>query len=359
MFPHFKPETRGGFTVVELLVSAAVVAMLLIVLVSMTDSTRRTWSYTSGKLEQFREARLAFESITRRLSQATLNAYWDYDNPALPTKYVRQSELRFVSGRADEIVSAALPPSFGAPESLVSHACFFQAPLGYSEVGGTPNGTDFSGLENVLNTWGYFIHYGDDANLVPNPLQARVPARTRFRLYELMEPSEQLSIYKYTSGNSSYNDRTWFTNRITAGYTRVVAENIIALVLIPKLSSSDLAAGGYTAASLAPEYLYDSTGRDMPTLTDKNLNPKNQLPPILNITLVAVDEASFARKHPTPAELNLNGYFDKVGDTTDPGAAGYARDLKDLQDQLLSKQLSYRVFSSDVSIKAAKWSREQ
>src|SRR5437867_2293961 len=81
----------GGFTLVEVMVSMAILVLLLLVLVSITDATRKTWSYTSSKIEQFQDAREAFESITRKLSQATLNTYWDYDNPLTPTRYLRQS----------------------------------------------------------------------------------------------------------------------------------------------------------------------------------------------------------------------------------------------------------------------------
>jgi len=49
--------------------------LLLLILVSMTNAIRNTWSHTTAAAEQFRDAREAFESITRKLSQATLNTY--------------------------------------------------------------------------------------------------------------------------------------------------------------------------------------------------------------------------------------------------------------------------------------------
>src|SRR5207249_4696774 len=100
--------------------------------------------------------------------------------------------------------------------------------------------------------------------------------RYRFRLMELMEPSDTLTLYTYTSGltgttpkNSTYTGSEWFKTPLglpaATRPARALAENIVALVILPKLSLADQAAGvpPYTDASLAPAYLYDSTGTNM------------------------------------------------------------------------------------------------
>ena len=92
------PFHREGFTLVEVLVAMALLTLIALLLTSMTGATASTWRYTAARIEQFRSAETAYESITRRLSQATLNTYWDYDSPTAPTKYLRQSDLRFISG---------------------------------------------------------------------------------------------------------------------------------------------------------------------------------------------------------------------------------------------------------------------
>jgi uncharacterized protein (TIGR02599 family) len=92
---HRAGNAEEGFTLVELLVSVGLITLIALLLASMTNATASTWRYTTGRIEQFRSAEMAFEAVTRRLSQATLNTYWDYDNPAAPRKYVRQSDLRF------------------------------------------------------------------------------------------------------------------------------------------------------------------------------------------------------------------------------------------------------------------------
>ena len=186
----------AGFTILELLVSIAVVSVLLVVLASVSGHVQKVYRSSMGKAEQFREARTAFEAITSRLAQAALNTYWDYDNPNNPTRYMRQSELRFQSGNAPALLGNTYPPS---------HAIFFQAPLGL-----TTNSTAYGGLDNLLNTWGYFIEFGDDSNIRPGFLDTSgVAKRPRFRLMELSLPTENLAL----PGNSTTS--TWFSTAAT------------------------------------------------------------------------------------------------------------------------------------------------
>ena len=102
---HLAPPRRqisAAFSLVELLVAVTITAMLLLMVVQVLGSTQRAWKNTRSSVGSFRDARQAFETITRRISQATLNSYWGYDNPAAPTTYLRQSELHFVCGPADD-----------------------------------------------------------------------------------------------------------------------------------------------------------------------------------------------------------------------------------------------------------------
>ncbi|XHR29496.1 MAG: Verru_Chthon cassette protein C [Chthoniobacteraceae bacterium] len=342
MSPEQSSASRRGFSLVEIMVSMTIVTLILLVLVSLTDSVRRTWSYTTTKTEQFRDAREAFESVTRRLSQATLNTYLDYDYPLtgsgkadttqLPSRYARQSELRFISGTAQTLIASG---------SSATHAVFFQAPIGYSDK------SDYADLQKLLNTCGYFIEFGDDTATRPTFITtAIVPPRYRFRLMEMVEPSESLTLYKYTSGYPGYTGTDWFTVPLglASRPAQVRAENIIALIILPKLAAEE----DSTGAKLAPAYSYDSTL----TAADATLNSKNQLPPVVQITMVAVDETSFSRyqKNSTMTDLTSGLFTD---------ATQYDSDLSRLQTILQDKKLNYRVFTTNVSLKNAKWSREQ
>lgn len=369
-------KPAAAFTLVELLVTMAILMILMVVLVSMVGQTSTLWQRTSSKVEQFREARRGFEAVTRRLSQATLNTYWDYDNPTTPTRYLRQSELRFISGRG---LLAGVTPNDPRP----THSIFFYAPLGFVQPSSATDTTyaNYQGLDTLLNLWGYFIEYANDKAMLP-PFVPENKARKRFRLLELMQPSQALDLYKLeadaatpqggTNGNLNYTAQTWFKNVVGAQPrpVHVLAENIIALVLLPKLTKTDQAklpsssAGAFTDASLAPKYLYDSTGTGMSTTGTPALNPTNQLPPVVQVTMVAIDEASAIRmsdQDNADLQNELAGLFTDptklVSDLTgkpSPPANGLP-----LEQYLTSKRINYRVFTSDVSIRAAKWSTNQ
>lgn len=341
-----------GFTLVELLVSMALISLVALLLVAMTGATSSTWLRTTGRIEQFRGAETAFEAITRRLSQTTLNTYWDYDNPTAPKKYLRQSDLRFISGNmtagTNKLLTVMQPrrPTQGV---------FFQAPLGFVD-----DTTNFSGLANLINTWGYYVEFNYDARppfIEALPAASKPPNRWRYRLMELMQPSNGLSIYSYTSGNPAYVGKEWFAASLPAATqppaalpaspTRVLAENVVALILRPQMSKRDAETTGKT---LTKNYFYDSTVTD----ADPDINPKSQLPPILQVTMVAIDEAS-ANRIANGANLPA---FDAQLDTLFLDTTKFDADLTTLQTALSNQRISFRVFTSSVSIRRAKWSRK-
>jgi len=377
-----------AFTIVELLVSTAVFLIILVVLLNMTTFVGKIWQQSTAKIEQFRNARNGFEAMTRRLSQATLNTYWDYDNASAPTTYLRQSELRFICGRNRP---GGTPPLAG---QLGSHAIFFQAPLG---VRSTSAG--LIDLNQLLNTCGYYVEFGSDQKYRPPFLPISVKEKYRFRLVEMIEPAERLAIYNYTSGKGKYGDligvgnpapktnvnATLYVSASTAGavfpqpagppgtysglewlndplyypdaiglnsqphvFSRVLAQNIIAMVILPKLSDQE----DPTQTLLAPLYGYDSSAYKAPA----DINPKNQLPPIVRVTLVALDESSAAR---IDRESTQPGVGELGVDLTSlfTNASQYSTDLKTLEQALQSKRLQYRVFTTEVAIPGAKWSR--
>ncbi len=124
-------ERRGrrGFTLIEILVAIAVLSVLMVLVFSVIEDTSRIWRRSTAKIEAFQDARNAFQLITRTLSQATLNVYYDYfdsggssmaayqrasNSSALesftPDRYGRQSELSFQIGPNGDF---AIPERFG------------------------------------------------------------------------------------------------------------------------------------------------------------------------------------------------------------------------------------------------------
>ena len=336
----------------------AVLAVLVVVLASILNQTTTAWRSARGKIEEFRQARDGFESMSRKISQSTLNTYWDYldasnatrttnnSSTFVPARYARQSELRFISGPALAGTATGVTPR-------PTHSIFFVAPLG--EVSST---TDYSGLPNLLNTWGYYVEYADDSNMRPGFLRGLEPPlkKSRFRLMELMQPSEAMTLYKYTSGSSTYDGKEWFTDALDPSSAvppsqasppvHVLAENVIALVLLPKLTPQE----DSTGTLLSPAYSYDSTVKRATAA----INSKNQLPPVVQITMVSIDETSANRM----TAADNTALQTKLG-TLFTDATQYAADLATLEQYLVDKRINYRIFTTNVSIKGAKWSREQ
>jgi uncharacterized protein (TIGR02599 family) len=217
---------------------------------------------------------------------------------------------------------------------------FFLAPLGIVDD------SSYGGLQSLLNTWGYFIEYSDDSKLRP-PFVTQ-PVKNRFRLMELMQPSESMTIYTYTTGTSAYSGHEWFTDALAAASppVHVLAENVIALVLIPKLTPEE----DPTGALLSPAFSYDSTVKR----SDAKINTKNQLPPVVQMTMVAIDETSANRMSAADAsevQTKLGSLF--------TSASQYSADLATLEEFLTGKKINHRVFTTNISIKGAKWSRDQ
>jgi uncharacterized protein (TIGR02599 family) len=351
------PRT-AGFTLIEVLVAASIVVVLMGVLLGMTDQTQRLMSSTSGKVEQFQGSRVGFEAMTRRLSQATLNTFWEYDNPAKPTKYLRSAELRFVSG-----VTATLAKGSGDGKIRPGHCVFFHAPNGLVD-----DQKKYGALDNLINVWGYFLEVGTDEDTIPPFLRGEIPEKKRFRLMEFMQPSEQLKTYQFQANTS--ND--WFAPMVTGTNrpVRVLAENVIGLFILPRLSRADeelwmREKGSKTLPVLAPRYAYNSND-PVVKVSDPILNPRNQLPPVVQVVMVAIDEPSarkledrygsdpylglnYATQFRDPAKLEDNPATSEVGDG----------DLSFLEKLLSEKGASYRIFSTNVSIRGAKWSRSQ
>lgn len=368
--------SRRGFTLVEMLVGTAVLSVLIVLLVSVTDFAGRSYRSAAAKIEQFSEARRGFETMTRRLAEATLNTYWDYfdafGKPAptdaakratfIPHHYGRNSELRFRSGLMSNI--------FTENRLRSTHGVFFQAPAG--EVDDVER---LGVLDQTLSTWGYFLEIDDDRNLIPEFLRAQIPPRRRSRLLELREPTERLSIYVNPNAPNpapvAPNRAAfwWFSNSVMTAKdrpVRVLAENVIALVILPRLSANDeLARKRAGKAMLASKsYDYDSTLANKPA--DAEINPKNQLPPVVQVIMIAIDEISAARiaeANPKGSDfgLKLSRFFKEpllLEDnpaTPEPGDG----DLGALEKELIEARITYRIFNTNVAIRGAKWSRSQ
>ncbi len=363
-----------GFTLVEVLVAMTVLIVILVVSTQVFSGLRTVISKTSNQIAEFREARSAFETMNRRIAQATLNSYDDLDPTATGTAnaYARASELRFISGDATTLI----PGSGTLPHP--TDATFFQAPLGYTNatVQGGTSSANLTGLIQLLNTCGYFVEWNSDQSLRPPFLPASIPYRYRYRLMEMVEPTENLAVYNYTSGTKpsttptqskswTYTGKDWFQNSLalplpTSGSSgtgtrpaHAIATNVLFLALLPMVAPRDAqppAGGGGpapdgTSTDIAPHYLYD-------TSVKSGLTPDsyNQLPPLMRIVMIAVEEQSFARYQAPNGGTDPSTSLGLTGILTDASYTQRMADMNTVIGKLAQYKINYRVFSATVTL---------
>jgi uncharacterized protein (TIGR02599 family) len=377
----------AGFTLVELMVSVTVLVILMLVVSNFVGLVQRTWVRTNSNVSQFREARTAFDILTRTLSQATLNTYWH--SPTLTTtftdvigetsntanSYVRQSELQFISGPTVGGANALF--ASGAPQDYPGHGVFFQAPLGITNlVPNTTGGTVVANTQNMVNLLcgrGYFVAWGDDQNFRPAFLnQKGLPPRFRLRLMEFSPTAEKNRIYDAAIRpvTDAANQKMWFRSpdpggqdarnltaqqsetAATRAFTRPVAENILTLILSPQMES---AGSNLLPYRIAPNYEYDSVllnnvGNEFGTQGTQHL-----LPPLIKVTMVALD----ARGGETLSfdDDLRNGLLGEISGLF-KSASSYDNDLRNtLESALQQRKLSYRIFTSTIPLKQSRWGK--
>lgn len=359
MVPHRGRPRPGAasraFTLVELLVSMTVLTILLLIVTNVISETQKAWSQASSRVSQFREARAAFDVITRNISQATLNTYWDYkranpnDITEPPSKYERTSELSFICGQA-----ASLLRNSANAANVSSHAIFFQAPLGNTQEGENAN------LTNLLCGRGYYVMYGNDAPFLPAFLPPTY-AKSRFRLMEYSPTAETNRIYSDGFRPvETNNGSVWFERDATAPISatetdanrspaRPIAENIIALIISPRLSPKE--AGSVDPASIAPYYEYDST-KVVNQTPQTPQGTQHLIPPLLEVTMVALDG-------PSAEKLELQSHsasFVNDARAAFTNASSYQSDIEALETELIKRRLNFRVFRATIPMRSSKWS---
>jgi uncharacterized protein (TIGR02599 family) len=330
------PSFRKGFSLVELLVSMAILSIMLAAAGTMISRTQKTWTATWSRTTQFRDARLAFELVTRNLSQSTLNTYWDYvnDRNGDPIDYQRRSELHFYTTQTKERL----------PENpSTTHCIFFQAILGYSKD------SSYQQLSTLLNSRGYYIDFGKDDFQRPRFLSAmenQPEPIWRYRLMEYLPPSEKNLVYHADLENRENGTpiQEWFSPELIAEHSRPVVDNVVALIISPQ-KSPDEDNDSDEVYGIAPNFKYDPRDLSRP-------DSYNVLPPLVSVTLVVLSGPSASRLQDihgeNPPDLLESDWFQQANE--------YESDLAELEQKFQDENLQYRVFTTTVAIRSAKWS---
>lgn len=313
---------------------ACSVLVIMLGFISMAISQMAKGIKTStSKVDAFQSARAGFESVSRTLGIATLNPYWDYyivsggsytnrgTNTNAPTTYGRQSDLQFVV--TNDTSGMTLTNTLTA----VTHGLFFQAPLGYSTV---------TGPQATLNPVGFFIAYGIDPTQAALATATGLANKPRFRLYQWLPTSDSLAVDPSTG---RITGSAWIA---PTNCVRPLAENIVAFVVrVPA-----------TNATIATNYGWDSLA---PWTSGAQPSTMHQLPPLVEITMVAVEEAAVNRLAGTAATAAAAATA-LGGIPSFTSASDYTNDLATLEKNLSSKSVPYRVFTATVPLRESRWS---
>lgn len=336
---------RRGFTLIEMLVAMTVLIVLLGLIVAVTNSVSTTMRRASAGIDALAGARAGFDTMNRTLAQATLNTYWDYDNPVAPTVYLRQSDLQFLIRQNVQNAGYGQEVYFAAPESYTQDS-------------------SLRSTRGLLNACGFFVRFDSSKAFQPTTIGGE---KYRYRLMCGIQPTESLGIYKkpvrvaadsdsvYRAKVQAYWDsRDWITpiaNSGTTGAMSPLAENVIALIAWPRLSGTEDAAG----TKLTPDgkFVYDS--QSSATVVPQKITA-NQLPPVIQVTMIAISEAAAARLEngatpPADIEQALAGRFTDV--------TKYQSDLDAVRKALSDKRIEHQVFNTAVPLRESKWSKAQ
>jgi len=285
--------------------------------------------------------------MTQRLSDATLNTYYDYDSATAPTTYLRRSDLQFYIGQNNNAFLQGLSP---APSANSGQSIYFQSPQGYSN-----SSTTYANTQGLLNACGYFVEFGSDQPYWPALFNGvgLVQPRYRYRLMQTIQSTEFNGIYVDTEGISAETTPAWISPLNSLALP--VADNIIALVIWPREDPTLDSAG----TALSTDYTYNSRqGLPVPAVAIQS----EQMPPILEVTVIAIDEASATRLQngsaaPTVIETALKtgasgtGAFKQV--------TQYAADLAYMENALAGAHINYQVLTTSVTLRESKWSSGQ
>jgi prepilin-type N-terminal cleavage/methylation domain-containing protein len=175
--PPSKPNRRG-FTLLELLVSMSILALLLALLLSMVNGATKLWRANENRVDSYREARAAINLIASDLTaiypSANLNYFYTQkdEKPATPVQIPGMNGSLFFL--------TALPiDAQGSDKNATankSDLCTVGYYLGYDKTSLTNNGT------RSYNLYRYFRGSNDtytDALLVGDDILAGVNIDTR------------------------------------------------------------------------------------------------------------------------------------------------------------------------------------
>lgn len=254
-FPKFEdrnPQGRGpknAFTLLELLVAMAVLAILVVLLLNMVDSATKLWRINENRVEGFREPRAALGIISRDLKTAIAGTN---------TNFFQLNDLDYV-------------PAGATAGSNASHVFFLSA---------MPKNAQWSSNaianRSDLCQVGYFVGYGKTS------VSSNAPVNT-------------LNLYRYfLSSDDTYGllkDTNSATYPFPAASTLVLSDRNVELLARNIVSFQ---VRGFQSVGITNTTNFVVT----PVLTNYVSSPNAAMPDLVEITITAINQDA-AKKLPS------------------------------------------------------------
>jgi uncharacterized protein (TIGR02599 family) len=308
-----------GFSILELLLSISLLAVLMLIIGQILSNSTRAWERGRSKITRFQQARQAFETVQQRLASATLAPYLDYEYnssaPSIPVSYGRRSDLVFRSGEARSLIGQS------GSGQLSGHALIFTTAAGLDQ------GPSRERFRSLLNLCGFYVSHGPPANVPGRGGEFGLTTTPQFGLFEFCQPT-------------TYSPPTNAGGLIAAApipavAPRLLAENIFLLLILPL---APIEFGAFTYSPKTPSLRYDSSEHH------------HRLPLSVRVIMIAMDEASAVRVRDMGISSKLVPPYLFKSVTT---SIEIDNDLHALEDHLnsdLASSISYQIFDTTLQL---------
>lgn len=307
--PPRSHSSQRGFTLLEILVSIAILAGMVVLLASVAHQVGNAWQRVEGENQRREAARTLLHFLARELQAISKPV------PTAPGAANAANLQLLVNLPASVSDPDAIPPALLSP-----HAIFYQAPVAQNTSRGN------------IAAVGYFVRWDTS-----QPSKA-LPRLCRF----FVEPANTANYLIYTPNGNWPSVASTVAPAVAPTYQGWLSDNVIALWVRCLDASGRPITQNATGETLNSGYGFDSRQgyRDPATAA---VHPAPALPPCIEIALVVVDSRT-ASNIKTPIVPTVTAPADFSKDASTPGSILYFMEHLPPEIKAGARVFSTRVF---------------
>lgn len=320
--PPLPPKTSRGMSLIELIVTMAVLALLFSILLGVVVQSQQVFQRANREISAAQLSREVFQVLRDKFRLATLSSVprffdstnYSFQSPVTVDQVRPFSQLSYVSGPSAGLLNRDV-------NSFPGDAVFWPAQSGQAQL----SGQTVSGL---LEGLGCLVRYGDDSADFPTFLQAWRSVRYRYRLMLYREAPEQFTRRLQPNLATSFSLR-WYHDLLPDNLdpassrvmpqSQVLGENVVALLVQPLQASGAPYSIGRTYNS------YDWSLAGAKDLEPTQGSSYGRIPDTLRVGLVMLSPASAQRLSPNGEEVPALGLQLEKMKESDDWVAGLER----------------------------------